>query len=166
MHNPLPTHLEHDNPFWQFSCHVWSTHTSLKDQLLQAQQHDLSVNLLLFAAWTTQQRLDTSGWCATGWQHWHEQHTRPIRALREAQSRVEEAAGLYQHLLAAELEAEQVEQAILYHDARAFPPHTLSDQALLAFNAKTLLTHSGQNTATLEPSILHALYTTLMEPSR
>ncbi len=158
MPQTLPQALTLDNPFWHFSCQVWSEENSLKQSLLRAQTQGIAINLLLFAAWTSREALDASGWCNKKWQHWHHQHTRRIRALRETYPSSSVCAALYQHLLDAELSAEQIEQALLFASAQHFKPHALQGQALLQHNLHALLTRCQQNPATLETALIDELY--------
>ncbi|WP_051206164.1 TIGR02444 family protein [Oceanospirillum maris] len=113
--------LEYDNPFWRFSTKLYRL-DSVEAACLYLQDHQgIMVNQLLFSCWlTTQNVCYRSDWS----QHvepvlgWHNQFVVSLRKQRrqlKPMSNVEQhLQKMCDHLLAAELIAEQHEQSLLY----------------------------------------------------
>ncbi|WP_417595649.1 TIGR02444 family protein [Oceanospirillum sp.] len=113
--------LSYDNPFWRFSTKLYRLET-VEAACLYLQDHQgVMVNQLLFSCWlTTQNVCFTREWPAQvepvlGW---HNQFVVPLRKQRRqlkpmtgVEAHLKEMS---QHLLSAELIAEQHEQALLY----------------------------------------------------
>lgn len=113
--------LEYDNPFWRFSTKLYRL-DSVEAACIYLQDHQgVMVNQLLFSCWlTTQNVCYSSDWAqqvepVLGW---HNQFVVPLRKQRrhlKPMSGVEQhLKAMREHLLAAELIAEQHEQALLY----------------------------------------------------
>ena len=118
--------LLHDNPFWRFSLSLYQL-KRIKDACLQLQDDsDANINLLFFAIWTAQQRLRFSpDWRSTfqQFENWHQDYTLQLRRQRNELKLIAEKADkndqgplhrMREHILKAELLAEQQEQAVLY----------------------------------------------------
>lgn len=114
------------NPFWQFSL-IFYKQREVTDACLTLQdRHGLDVNLLLFCIWSAHGgpgRLSAEDLreCRSLVAGWQAERVQPVRALRRAPApAVPEDLGEYFHqrLLALELEAERVEQELLYRWAR------------------------------------------------
>lgn len=124
-----------DNPFWQFSLEQWQK-PALQAQLLSLQnEQDYRINLLLLAMWLSFEHRDirphlTSFVEASS--AWHEQIVAPLRATR--QSLPAAVRDLKQQLQACELQAEQIEQAILYAASMQCYADSSSDQAASTAN--------------------------------
>lgn len=107
--------LELDNPFWQFSLAQWK-HPALQRQLLDLQDtKGYRINLLLLSMWMSFLHRDLRP-CLTAViedsKTWHEQVVTPLRETRKCLPN--SATALKQQIQACELQAEQIEQAILY----------------------------------------------------
>lgn len=113
--------LAYDNPFWRFSTKLYRL-DSVESACIYLQDHQgVMVNQLLFSCWLTTQNV-----CfADDWAKqvepvlgWHNQFVVPLRKQRrqlKPMADVEEhLATMREHLLSAELIAEQHEQALLY----------------------------------------------------
>lgn len=110
-----------DNPFWKFSLAVYLS-PGVGDECLAVQEaHGVDVNVLLFCAWLaharkvalTQQDIDAiRGEVGV----WHDSAVKPLRGVRRYMKNVPggDVAALRTRVKAAELEAEQVEQAMLF----------------------------------------------------
>lgn len=115
LHTPQLDQLELNNPFWQFSLEQWQKPT-LQAQLLNLQnEQDFRINLLLLAMWLSFEQHDIRSHLTTfveASRDWHEQIVAPLRTTR--QSLPAAARDLKKQLQTCELQAEQIEQAILY----------------------------------------------------
>jgi uncharacterized protein (TIGR02444 family) len=117
--------LECDNPFWKFSLDVYAAPGVAAECLALQHELDVDVNMLLFCAWLGAAHKAISAEQLATFEDivrpWHEDVVKSLRRARDAiktTSDVDEEAGaLRQHVLAVELEAEQVEQALLYRAA-------------------------------------------------
>lgn len=119
--------LLHDNPFWRFSLSLYQL-KRIKDACLQLQDDSgANINLLFFAIWTAQQRLRFNpDWRKTfiQFENWHQDYTLQLRRQRDELKRLAEKADMnengplhrmHEHILKAEMLAEQQEQAVLYY---------------------------------------------------
>ena len=118
-----------NNPFWQYSLKVYAQ-PGVADTCLQLQdQYGCNVNLLLLAAWAASQGFQLSPSDFVELQEriseLDQQTIQPLRSLRRQVSQQlalpqEWQTDLKQRLLSAELLAEQMEQALLYHASLPF----------------------------------------------
>lgn len=142
--NPLKTpdlhklqldQLELNNPFWQFSLEQWQKPT-LQTKLLNLQnEQDYRINLLLLAMWLSFEHRDIRPHINTfveASSAWHEQVVAPLRNTR--QSLPAAARDLKQQLQACELQAEQIEQAILYASSVQCYAGSATEQAVSPAN--------------------------------
>jgi uncharacterized protein (TIGR02444 family) len=108
-------HLELNNPFWQFSLTQWKN-PALQAQLLTLQnEHGFRINLLLLAMWLSFEGRDIRPHVETFISEsrtWHEHVVVPLRLTRQCLPGA--VCALKKHVQACELEAEQIEQALLY----------------------------------------------------
>lgn len=110
-----------DNPFWKFSLSVYGV-PGVADECLAVQEsHAVDVNILLFCAWLALARqvaLTRAGIDAIVVEvgTWHESAVKPLRVARRYMKKVAgpDVAALRTLVKAAELEAEQLEQAMLF----------------------------------------------------
>ena len=118
--------LQLDNPFWQFSLQQWNNKV-LQEQLLALQnEQDYRINLLLLAIWLSFEHKDIRPHLAElikQSSEWHEQIVAPIRQVRQAipSELPKQSQSLKAQLQACELQAEQIEQALLYQACDAIP---------------------------------------------
>lgn len=121
--------LDCDNPFWRFSLAVYAQ-PGVADECLALQgELDIDVNVLLFCAWFGAERklvLGDEAFAAIDAcvQDWHESVVRPLRAVRQTMKAMPDMAddtvkALRKDIAAAELRAEQIEQAKLFEIADA-----------------------------------------------
>jgi uncharacterized protein (TIGR02444 family) len=151
-----------DNPLWDFSLSVYSERGVAEECLTLQDRHDLNVNLVLLAAY-----LGCAGIALTE-EHWEDAASeialldeivvRPLRSIRRAlksHANTEDSLGtrpmgVYRTIKAAEIDAERLEQDVLYRWAEA--PSTGSApvdvRSLIAENTATLLRATGRNSAT------------------
>ena len=110
-----------DNALWKFSLAVYAA-PGVADECLAVQEsHGVDVNVLLFCVWLavarkvalTPQDIDAIG-AQVG--VWHDSAVRPLRGVRRYMKNVPggDAAVLRTRVKGAELEAEQIEQAMLF----------------------------------------------------
>jgi uncharacterized protein (TIGR02444 family) len=111
-----------DNPFWDFSAHLYAQPGVSKACLRLQDEFDLDVNLLLFCLWCAHcgpgrlSREDLLA-CAELIRAWQAETLQPLREIRRhpQSSLPADLAAFSRHsLLAAELAAERVEQELLY----------------------------------------------------
>lgn len=124
--------LEPDNPFWRFSLAVYAAPGVQPACLALQDGHGLDVNLALFCAWIGARRgialtgaeIEAAGLLVAAWR---ETAVLPLRTLRRAIKAMplpaDPAIGTFrQRIAAAELEAEQLQQAMLFRWAEACWP--------------------------------------------
>jgi uncharacterized protein (TIGR02444 family) len=115
-----------DNAFWQFSLAVYMAPGAGDECLAVQEDYGVDVNVLLFCAWLaharkvalTPQDVDAIR-AEVG--AWHEGAVKPLRGVRRYMKNVagDDVAALRARVKAAELEAEQLEQAMLFSYAEA-----------------------------------------------
>ncbi|MCK9913453.1 TIGR02444 family protein [Microbacteriaceae bacterium K1510] len=136
--------LNCDNPFWRFSLAIY-VQPGVADECLALQNTlSIDVNVLLFCAWLGAERKLALGdealaaieACA---QRWHEAAVRPLRAVRQTMKPMPDMAddavkALRKDIAAAELRAEQIEQAQLFEiaDTIAQGVNTVTEGAVAA----------------------------------
>ena len=116
--------LELDNAFWQFSLSIYGQADVAEECLALQETIGIDVNVLLFCAWLGTRGIvlgkeDVAATSETV-EAWSENVVRPLRGVRQRMK------GLYRNAFAElrervktlELEAEQVEQAILFAHAK------------------------------------------------
>jgi uncharacterized protein (TIGR02444 family) len=114
-----------DNAFWTFSLAVYAAPGVADECLAVQERYGVDVNILLFCAWLASGRnvaltpadIDAIGALVSGW---HESAVKPLRGVRRYMKNVPggDVAALRTRVKAAELEAEQIEQAMLYSYAK------------------------------------------------
>ncbi|MCB1827573.1 MAG: TIGR02444 family protein [Coxiellaceae bacterium] len=116
MHNnALP-----DNPFWDFSLHFYRQPGAEEALLLCQQQYGFNVNIILYILWFSD--IGQGGLSQLKMRKilqlvasWHNKVVLPLRRLRNAIDS-EHQAELRRTILEEELNAEHVEQLLLYED--------------------------------------------------
>jgi len=162
-----------DNPFWTFSAHVYA-YTGVTDACLRMQDDfDLDVNLLLFCLWSAAEgpgRLSADDFAELEQQisPWRVGTVQPLREMRRRprDELGEELAGFFRAaMLRVELEAERVEQEMLYRWARKRPRATEIDRsAEAARNLVVYLSLEGISAEQVAPE-LRTLLGAIAEPS-
>lgn len=110
-----------DSAFWQFSLAVYAAPGAAEECLAVQQSFGVDVNVLLFCAWLAYVRkvaLTREDIDAIDAQvcEWHERAVKPLRGVRRYMRNVPGGgvAVSRSRIKAAELEAEQIEQAMLF----------------------------------------------------
>jgi len=118
--------LHYENEFWRFSLSVYSQDGVANECLSLQEALGLDVNILLFCAWlgtrgvVLRRELIEAASQATAC--WHDNIVRPLRRVRQhLKTQGDIFASLRTRIKALELEAEQVEQAMLFAYARGIP---------------------------------------------
>ena len=114
--------LQPDNDFWRFSLRVYDQEGVASECLELQELHGVNVNLLLFCAWIGTQAiiLDRNAIEAASRVvvRWDAMVVRSLRLARQEMKADPEMATVRPHVKALELEAEQIEQAMLFAHAR------------------------------------------------
>jgi uncharacterized protein (TIGR02444 family) len=117
----LPKELSLETPFWAFSLSLWKNQAAQNALLSLQNDLDLVVNRLLFCSWLGFERreiLTDEMFKHSLLAQWHKHSVAP---LREARMALKISAPLQLQLIktiqSAELQAEQIEQALLFQSA-------------------------------------------------
>ena len=110
---------ELENPFWRFSVAVYSAPGVSAECLALQEIVGVDVNLLLFCAWLgadrrvllTRADIDAASAAVNDW---YGRIVRPLRSVRRTLKAIAGKRALLSKVTAIELEAEQMEQAMLY----------------------------------------------------
>ena len=116
--------LTRDNAFWQFSIRVYASPGVADECLAVQERYGIDVNALLFCAWIARARKtelrppDIEALDAVV-ASWHERVVRPLRSVRRIMKELPdgEIAALRTRVKGVELDAEQIEQAMLFAHA-------------------------------------------------
>ena len=155
-----------DNPFWAFSLKVYGAEGVADECLALQERLGLDVNLLLFAAYigavegVTLDARDIAG-AAGAVSAWHDDMVRALRGVRRSLKPLSldarnplraAAADLRAQVKGAELEAEKIEQTMLWQWSRAnLGARAHGDGgAALAANLHAVLAHYGAGGGTGE----------------
>src|SRR5262245_56379871 len=113
----------YDNSFWRFSLDVYAAPGVEAECLALQATHDVDVNLLLFCAWAGAQERWRLGAAdvdrlSEAVRAWRETVVKPLRSARRAIKTLRPqntaARNLRSRIAADELEAERIEQAMLF----------------------------------------------------
>ena len=121
-----PDSLQYDNDFWRFSLAVYGQAEVAEECLSLQQAHAIDVNLLLFCAWLGTQAVTLSAKDIEGASiavsSWHERVIRPLRGVRQWIKTLnrEEFGSFRERVKKIELDAEQIEQSILFAHSTRF----------------------------------------------
>jgi uncharacterized protein (TIGR02444 family) len=127
--------------FWAWSLDIYDL-PDVKSACLDLQdRHAFNVNILLWCCWLAQEKRDASALVDQAVrliEPWSQAFTGAIRETRRQSADDQHAAGLYESLLACELDAERIEQDMLFQLAAAakeaeFGKIALARKALLAY---------------------------------
>lgn len=114
----LPKELSLETPFWAFSLSLWKNQSAQNALLSLQNDLDLVVNRLLFCSWLGFERrelLTDAMFKHALLSQWHKQSVAPLRAARMAIKICAPAQmQLIKTIQSAELQAEQIEQALLF----------------------------------------------------
>lgn len=134
--------LQYDNDFWRFSLAVYG-HREVAEECIALQQAiGLDVNLLLFCAWAgagtlalSRNDIEAASKCVAGWQ---EHVVRPLRSVRQNMkaSDYRDLESFRTHVKKTEIEAEQIEQAMLFAFSGHLKESDMSPRDVVAGNIK------------------------------
>ena len=112
--------LQYDNEFWRFSLAVYSRAGVAEECLALQEKAGADVNVLLFCAWTGTQAIvlsrDDIEQALRLVVAWQDNVVRPLRGVRQSMKALEhhESESFSARVKSIEIEAEQIEQAILF----------------------------------------------------
>ena len=118
--------LQYDNDFWRFSLKVYGQNGVADECLALQESHGVDVNLLLFCAWIGTRAIvlnrgetEEASRLVAEWNHLI---VRPLRSVRRnlKASHAADISSFRERVKAMEIEAEQIEQAILFAYAQRF----------------------------------------------
>lgn len=115
---------QYQNDFWRFSLAVYGQRPVAGECLALQDKFGLNINLLLFCAWLGSRgivlsRDDLEG-ASRSIASWHDHVVRPLRGVRRhMKSRHEDVSEMRAQVRQVEIEAEQVEQAMLFAYAQS-----------------------------------------------
>jgi len=127
--------LQYDNEFWRFSLAIYGQAEVAEECLALQKALGIDVNLLLFCAWlgtraVTFNAKDIAD-AATAVGAWHDNVVRPLRGVRQWIKTLnrEEFGSLRERVKKIELDAEQIEQAILFAYSARFQGLASADRS-------------------------------------
>jgi len=112
--------LNYDNDFWRFSLAIYGQHGVAQECVALQEAIGIDVNLLLFCAWAGVQSIVLSGEdieaASNSVAAWQDYVVRPLRDVRRYIKPLEDGEfdGLRARVKGVEIEAEQVEQSLLF----------------------------------------------------
>jgi len=139
-----------DNPFWQFSLRVYAQPEVAAECLDLQRVLSINVNVLLFCGWIAASRRVALGVAdirllESAIHGWHTLAVLPLREIRDtlkpaSEMRHQAVQAFRKRILDSELQAEQIEQALLFERAESLPrlPATLPIRDIIAGNIELL----------------------------
>lgn len=134
--------LQLDNAFWRFSLRVYGASGVAEECLALQRSHGIDVNLLLLSAWLGAARgiaLQEALWArlAGRAEAWQREVVAPLRSARRQLKLLPEMAhpqvqAFRAELAKREIEAEQIEQALLFAEAEPWRADADADRAQAA----------------------------------
>ena len=112
--------LQYDNEFWRFSLAVYSRAGVAEECLALQEKAGADVNVLLFCAWTGTQAIvlsrDDIEQALRLVVAWQDNVVRPLRGVRQSMKVLDhhESESFRTRVKSMEIEAEQIEQAVLF----------------------------------------------------
>jgi uncharacterized protein (TIGR02444 family) len=145
--------LQYDNEFWRFSLAVYCQ-TEVEQECLTLQQtFGIDVNLLLFCAWLgsrgialSQEHIEAASSAIAAW---HEQVVRPLRGVRQLIKALKRDAfeNYRTKIKGIELEAEQIEQAMLFDVSKHISLGTVNSRDAIAQNVNAYIAMKAGKTS-------------------
>lgn len=137
--------MQQTNPFWQFSQQAWAAADVAAFCLQLQRQHACDVNLLLWLGWRSAQGEQVT---TSELEHmdnlvepWRRQVILPLRRVRDDLGKDAAHGVLREQLLAAELEAERVQQELMFNASPAGGLQSAQDYC--AVNARAFCACAG-----------------------
>ena len=153
--------LQYDNEFWQFSLAVYAENGVADECLTLQQQTGLDINVLLFCAWIgVRGGILSSADIEAAMRnvaHWHDRVVRPLRSVRQEIKKLgqSELESFRERIKSIELEAEQIEQALLFDFSRSLQSGKANAQDAVPQNVKKYLARKpGSNGAQFSAPLL------------
>jgi uncharacterized protein (TIGR02444 family) len=154
-----------DNPFWQFSIRVYAAPGVAEECLALQERYDIDVDLLLFCVWLAVERgiditpADVAVFNdAVG--EWHRRTVKPLRAARQAMKGLAGAEAMRAQVKALELEAEHMEQRMLFDlAAKRWPQPATTVRVSPTHNLSVFLAAHGAIGAEAAPMLIRSLGT-------
>jgi uncharacterized protein (TIGR02444 family) len=136
------------NDFWRFSLAVYGQRGVAEECLGLQHKFGLNINLLLFCAWLGRRGLvatrDDLEEALRVIASWHDHVVRPLRGVRRHMKlHHDDVSALRAHVQRIEIEAEQVEQAMLFDYARRITSRSGNDAVTRNVNEYLAMT-SGE----------------------
>lgn len=152
--------LQYDNEFWRFSLAVYGQHEVANECLQLQQALGIDINLLLFCAWLGARDVSLSKAtieaASSSVAVWHENVVRPLRGVRQKIKLLNrnDFEGFRAKVKGMELEAEQIEQAILFEHSKKIQGSRADCRDAIAQNVKNYIT---MKSSTARPSAPHLI---------
>lgn len=149
-----------DNPFWDFSLELWKNEAAQAALLRLQDSYSQNVNSLLFAIWMSVKQgvsispevIDKARSIS---KHWQESI---VQNLRNARRALPEDSEIKKSVLKVELEAERIEQALLYELVASLKPESPAHSLEPFFdNLNTVFVASSQKIDEIPSSIIITL---------
>jgi uncharacterized protein (TIGR02444 family) len=146
--------LQYDNEFWRFSLAVYCQAEVEQECLALQQALGIDVNLLLFCAWLgargivlSRQEIEAASGAVAAW---HDQVVRPLRGVRQQIKTLKRGAfeNFRTKVKGVELEAEQIEQALLYDLSKTILPGANNSSEAVARNVHEYIAMNAEKTPT------------------
>src|SRR5262249_55484180 len=146
--DPQTGNQQYQNDFWQFSLALYGQPGVARECLELQDKFGLNINLLLFCAWLgcrgiilTREHLEGVSRSIASW---HDNVVHPLRGLRrQMKLQHENMSALRAQVQRIEIEAEQVEQAMLFDYAQRIASRSESDAVTHNINEYLAMT-SGE----------------------
>ena len=146
--------LRYDNEFWRFSLAVYGE-AEVEPECLELQQTlGIDVNLLLFCAWLgargivlSRKEIEAASGAVAAW---HDQVVRPLRGVRQQIKTLKREAfeKFRTKVKGIELEAEQIEQAMLYDLSKNISAGAANSPEAIARNVNEYIAMKAGKTPT------------------
>ena len=112
----MDSQLKLETPLWNFAIQLWQNTDAQRILLGWQNKYQTRVNSCLSALWIARENISATGLgeAINASETWHQEQVRPLRQLRKALDTNPTLEEHQQHLLKAEISAEQFELAYLY----------------------------------------------------
>jgi uncharacterized protein (TIGR02444 family) len=153
--------LQYDNELWQFSLAVYAQNGVADECLTLQQQIGLDINMLLFCAWIgVRGGILSSADIEAAMRnvaHWQDRVVRPLRSVRQEIKKLgqRDLEGFRERIKSIELEAEQIEQALLFGFSESLQSGQANAHDAVPQNIKKYIARkSGSNGAQFSAPLL------------
>jgi uncharacterized protein (TIGR02444 family) len=156
--------LQYDNEFWRFSLAVYSQAGVAEECLALQEAVGADVNLLLFCAWTGARAIVLSGddieQAMALVVAWHDHVVRQLRSVRQHMKGLEfeRFESFRARVKSIELEAEQIEQAILFAHSKRLQSARKNARDAVAENLKKYIEMKSGSKSLAAPVLVDAAF--------